>query len=161
VVSAIKAFRRFHELIDKSSRLVIVGSGEEYNFLVSLCVELKISNAVDFLGYVTKKDLSESISDCKFLISPSLHEGFGLSTVEALSQGINVISMPSLGSIELLCDGKYGFISSGVTDFDLFEAMIAASKNPIAFSVIHNYSKQFSTHIICEKYRVFLNHETY
>jgi glycosyltransferase involved in cell wall biosynthesis len=44
------------------------------------------------------------------LVLPSLHEGFGLVILEAMSQGLTVITTAHTGGPDVIQDGREGFI---------------------------------------------------
>ena len=48
--------------------------------------------AVDFVGFVSDKELAELMAQCSAFVFPSLNEGFGLAAVEAMACGAPVIA---------------------------------------------------------------------
>jgi glycosyltransferase involved in cell wall biosynthesis len=60
-----------------------------------------ISERVLFTGYVTDEELCALYSSCRVFIYPSLYEGFGLPTLEAMACGAPVIAsdIPSLREV--------------------------------------------------------------
>ncbi len=71
------------------ARLVMVGSASlpELRALDRLREELGIGDRVVHLGPVTPERLGELYADALALVSPSLHEGFGLPVLEAMAAG--------------------------------------------------------------------------
>jgi alpha-maltose-1-phosphate synthase len=55
-------------------------------------------------------ELLEEMSRHDVMVFPSLFEGFGLVLLEAMSQGIPVITTPNTGASHFLTDGEDGFI---------------------------------------------------
>ena len=75
-------------------KLVIAGSiSESEKFLIySWCDAFNLpSNYVEFLGYVSDKELCFLYKNCHLYVFPSFHEGFGLPALEAMNCGAAVI----------------------------------------------------------------------
>jgi glycosyltransferase involved in cell wall biosynthesis len=72
--------------------LVLTGhSDERARMLQTIADDLGISAQVKFLGHVSEKDLARLYSSASCLVFPSLHEGFGIPIVEAMSFGLPII----------------------------------------------------------------------
>ncbi len=56
-----------------------------------LAIVLEISDSVRFMGFVTDDELAKLYVNAGALVFPSLHEGFGIPPVEAMSFGIPMI----------------------------------------------------------------------
>ena len=86
----VKAF----SLVSKKSRgirLILIGSGPEENKLKQLCHNLKISNKVNFLKNLKRRDLIKQIKAAQVFCLPSSVEGFGIATIEAAAAGLPYI----------------------------------------------------------------------
>jgi glycosyltransferase involved in cell wall biosynthesis len=57
-----------------------------------LVKELNLSMRVKILGFVPQEDLPALYNQALFFVFPSLYEGFGLPILEAMSQGVPVLS---------------------------------------------------------------------
>lgn len=99
----------FAKLDDKKVLLKIAGEGPELNKLKNLAVELGVEDRVEFVGF--KKDIYKFLDSVDVYIQPSLTEGFGLSVVEAMSQGLPVIVTPAGSLKEIVKDRQTGVIS--------------------------------------------------
>ncbi|HHV99394.1 MAG TPA: glycosyltransferase family 4 protein [Clostridiaceae bacterium] len=112
-----------------------VGDGEDYKKLKALSRKLKIEDKVKFYGYIEDKNvLLELYRKSDIFVLPSHTETFGISYIEAMSQGLPVIYTKNQGideyykefevgchvnsySVSELCDGilkiveKYNEIS--------------------------------------------------
>ncbi len=79
---------------DLDVNLVIIGEGEEKEFLVEEIEELNIENKVFFLSFMTKKELINFYHSCRVLVLPSIFESeaFGIVLIEAMACGKPVIS---------------------------------------------------------------------
>jgi glycosyltransferase involved in cell wall biosynthesis len=72
--------------------LVLTGHlDERFRVLQALADDLGISAHLKFLGHVSEQDLARLYSSASCLVFPSLHEGFGIPIVEAMSFGLPII----------------------------------------------------------------------
>jgi glycosyltransferase involved in cell wall biosynthesis len=110
----------FAKLDDKKVLLKIAGEGPELNRLVNLAVELGVADRVEFVGF--KKYIYEFLDSVDIYVQSSLTEGFGLSVVEAMSQGLPVVVTPAGSLKEIVKNRKTGIITK-----DLWPENIAAA----------------------------------
>lgn len=91
------------------SKLVMVGQGPEREMAEELVAELGIEEKVLFLGESNEIDKVLSFSDL-FLL-PSENESFGLAALEAMVNGVPVISTNTGGLPEVNKQGFSGYLS--------------------------------------------------
>ena len=96
--------------------LSVLGEGE-IEEMQSLAEELGISDRIRFQGWM--KNPWESLANACALVMPSLHEGFSLTIIEALSCGLTVLSTPVGGATEIIEEGKNGYFFGGDTGTSL------------------------------------------
>ncbi|MCS7064111.1 MAG: glycosyltransferase family 4 protein [Methylacidiphilales bacterium] len=73
--------------------LKIVGHGDNINYWKRRARDLGVSYSIHWLGHLTGSDLQNIYRHCLVLVNPSLlNETFGLTNLEALSQGRPVIA---------------------------------------------------------------------
>lgn len=92
--------------------LLVIAGGQGWRLanLTTLISQLGIEASVRLTGYVTDGDLAGLYANARFLVMPSLYEGFGLPIIEANAMGIPVLasntsSMPEVaGDAALLVD---------------------------------------------------------
>jgi glycogen synthase len=92
--------------------LVLVGSGDQYNDLVSLAADLGISKNVVFVGYLngTSNAWRQAFSIADVFVMPSVSEPFGLVALEAANLGIPTVISKQSGVAEVLRHSlKYDF----------------------------------------------------
>ena len=77
----------------------------EYNKLIKLIDELGLGESVKFLGIFTRVQLIEKYRNSSIFCLASLHESFAISRLEAISQGMYVISTTAGCAKDFL---KYG-----------------------------------------------------
>lgn len=91
------------------ARLIMVGDGPEKEQAEYLCQHLEIADKVLFLGNSNEIDKILCFSD--LLLLPSETESFGLVALEAMANGVPVISTNSGGLPEVNKNGVTGFLS--------------------------------------------------
>lgn len=91
-------------VVDKMPKTVflIVGSGEQYNELISLSAELGIGTNVVFAGFQRGKEWRDSFSISDLFVMPSVSEPFGLTPLEAGFYGIPSLISKQTGVSEVL-----------------------------------------------------------
>ncbi len=145
----LKAFAKLRE--GQLARLVILGGGPLRAELESQAKTLKISEYVDFVGFVPNSLAYMKAADL-FVIS-SLYEGFCNTIVEALFCGLSVVSTnaPS-GPEEILNNGEYGILTP-VGDADaLAEAMRQTLRRPFDAQKQQERALCFTVEKICDEY---------
>lgn len=107
------------------SKLVLVGSGPQLQFLRELAVALSIADSVEFLGSMDPEEIGNLYLSSTCLVLPSSSEPWGLVVNEALHQGCPVVVSDQCGCVpELVIDGITGYaFRSGVIN-DLSEKLI-------------------------------------
>ncbi len=91
--------------------LLLLSDGHLKKDLQRLTKQLKIGSKVKFLGWV--KNVYKYLRKADVFVFSSKREGFGYVIVEAMSQGLPVISTDTpYGPREILGNGKYGVLVS-------------------------------------------------
>lgn len=96
--------------IDKTIRLLIVGDGSEKKTLVSQCRSLGIEDRVIFVGAIPHDELNQYYNLADIFVLPSLHEGLGIVFMEAMACGLPVVTTNRGGMVDVVEDGKTGFL---------------------------------------------------
>ena len=99
----LRAFARLHERLS-DAKVVLVGSRTAHNVdteIERVIAEERLEQTVIFPGFIEQVDLPSVVRLAKMLVFPSLYEGFGIPMLEAMSQGVPVVSadIPSLNEV--------------------------------------------------------------
>ncbi|CDG20469.1 putative glycosyltransferase [Xenorhabdus poinarii G6] len=96
------AILALNELLKKGikAKLIIAGEGEQKEDLRNLAIKLGIEENVEFIGY--QSDMATFYSIVDIYISTPVAEAFGLSCIEAISNGVPVIFPLSNGQPEAI-----------------------------------------------------------
>ncbi len=92
VVNLVKAFNYFLEKYQLDLNLVIAGKADShYPQIKQEALNIKHRSQVVFTGYVSDTDLACLYQGAYAFVSASLHEGFGLPGVEAMTFGLPLV----------------------------------------------------------------------
>jgi len=121
-------------------KLILVGKT-----LPSISKKIKEYKDVILLGFVSEDDLISLIQCADAMILPSIHEGFGLPLLEAMSCGIPSITMNKHAPPEVVRDS--GLLVDPYNIHDITAMMVEINKNNIlktksarAYELSHKYS---------------------
>jgi glycosyltransferase involved in cell wall biosynthesis len=112
-----------------AAQLVIAGDGPQRAQLERLAASLDSgSNSVHFLGW--RHDLPSLMVAADLLVVPSLWEGFGLVTLEAMAAGKPVVASRVSALPEIVADGETGLLVLPYDREALAGAMIGLLRDP-------------------------------
>lgn len=114
--------KAYSKLASSNNQLLILGVGNQHDYLQELIDILDLNSQVKLLGFRKNPYKYISLSDC-FVLSSS-REGFPNALVEALACGITAISSNcKSGPNEILKNSKYSFLYNVEDINDLTEKM--------------------------------------
>lgn len=124
VIKALPAVRAAHP----GARYAIAGVGESRASLEGLVAELRLGDAVRFLGFVPDAELPSlyNVADVFALISRRhdlLVEGFGIAAVEASASGVAVVAAREGGMADAVRDGETGLLVDPYDPTDVAAAL--------------------------------------
>jgi glycosyltransferase involved in cell wall biosynthesis len=111
------------------AKLVIAGNGTERAFLEGLRSQLGLSDKVVFLGRKTPGEIRTFLREISLFVLASNWEGFGLAAVEAMASGIPVVATRVGGLLEIVEEGKTGFLVPPDEPLALAHRIICLLKN--------------------------------
>ena len=134
-----------------SVKLMIVGQGKEEANLRKLVQDLSIKANVHFRD--TIQQTQEILPAFDVFAMPSLMEGLGLSVMEAQACGIPVVASKVGGLVDLIDDGKSGYLVDANDPMALADRILDIFRNPevsraMAKEARHNIEKWFSSEIM-------------
>ena len=104
-------------------KLLVLGAGSQKKSLQNLSEKLGLKN-LEFLGSVS--DIQNYYKKAKIIVSSSRFEGLGNALIESAFFDCIRVATPTAGALELLEDGKNGFISSDFSEQALAKAILKA-----------------------------------
>jgi glycosyltransferase involved in cell wall biosynthesis len=103
-------------------RLKMAGRPGEYHpVLVETAKNLGLLDSIDFLGVIPDEEKISLMQRCSAYLQPSLFEGFGLATAEAMACGASVISSP-VGAVPEVV-GDAGILVNGRSPEEIAQAV--------------------------------------
>ena len=120
---------------NRPEHLLLVGSGTDKNKYLQYIKENNLTN-VHIMDFLKKKELFEVMQACDYFITLSKEDIFGHTTLEAMINGLPVISSKHVvSSLDLINDGQNGFLVDIENNETIIEAMnkinSSMSKNAI------------------------------
>lgn len=105
-----------------ASKLLIIGDGQERQFLEAAAQTLNLDKAVIFAGH--RENVAQLMQVMDIFVLPSLNEGMGRVILEAMAFAKPVIATKTGGIPELVIDGKTGRLVEPGMSHSLAQAMI-------------------------------------
>jgi len=96
--------------VDSSVYLLLVGDGPHMEELKQKVKELNLSKYVYFTGYMQPSDMQYYYRMSKIFVFPSKTETQGLVTIEAIMQGIPVVAIGEMGTVDVMKGDNGGFM---------------------------------------------------
>lgn len=90
--------------------LTFIGDGESRVQLENLVAKLGLSSQTNFLGSHPQEYVLSHLADYDLFVQPSRFEGFGLTVAEAMAAGVPVLVSDNNGPVEVIGNGRYGYI---------------------------------------------------
>ena len=115
-------------------RLVLAGTVEQKfkPFIDSYFEKYpELKERILFIGPITdRREIQRLYASCKIFALPSAWEGFGLVTVEAMSQGCYVVESDIPANRDITCNGQYGSLHKCLDEEDFTKKLRDALNNP-------------------------------
>lgn len=120
----LQAFAQFNRT-HPTSEYWIIGDGPERASLQQMAQDLGIAQQVKFLGWLSRAEVLQTLTNCDVLVHPSLHEAGGGVCLEAIAAGRPVICLNIGGPAVLISDGV-GIKVSTVTPLQTIQELAMA-----------------------------------
>ena len=103
--------------------LKIGGKGSQMENLKDLVKSLSIEDKVEFLGFLSTDEIVTWFNKFDIAVVPSLHESFGVSSIEAQATGTPVVVTNAGGLPETVENNSTGFIVKKADENELSDAL--------------------------------------
>src|SRR3990167_6188750 len=87
---------------EKNARFVIAGNGDMEPFIIEKAAEMGIADKVLFAGFLQGEDLERAYKMADVYVMPSVSEPFGITPLEAMSNGVPTIISRTSGVSEVI-----------------------------------------------------------
>ena len=101
---------RIASLLPKDVKLVIIGDGPLMSSLKKMVRDEGLKGKVEFTGRLTKGEVFQRLARSSVFVLNSRYEGFPHAVLEAMASGAVVVATDAGGSVEVIKDGKNGFL---------------------------------------------------
>ncbi|MBN1162764.1 glycosyltransferase [Patescibacteria group bacterium] len=125
-IGRVKAYKRLEiavvtlrELIKEfpNLKLVIAGAGDYLDELKDLVSRLKLDDHVEFPGFVSERKKWELLQKAWVFLMPSMHEGWGITIIEAASCKTPAVGFNVLGVKDSIKHGVTGLLARDLEDY--------------------------------------------
>lgn len=120
----LEAFRKL-EIESPKIKLILIGTGPSEIELKKKYSDLQ---NVKFLGW--RNDIPEILNSSDMFILPSLKEAFGLVLLEAMSAKVICIASNNGGTVDIIRDGKTGYLIPPSNSSKIIETIFTILRNP-------------------------------
>jgi glycosyltransferase involved in cell wall biosynthesis len=136
IKSFIKCSEKFPE-----AELWMAGDGGKKSQLLDLVNQNNLNSKVKFLGWLSRLELRNRMSEASCFLISSNYESFGVVAIEAMSCGLPVVSTPCGGPSSVIKPGENGVITNG-SDEDYEVKMLEMLNNRTAYvsEIIRQYA---------------------
>jgi glycosyltransferase involved in cell wall biosynthesis len=133
----------FMQLIenDEKINLLIIGEGEEKESLLNLTEKLDIRERVSFLGSLVNP--FPILKQSSAVVLSSLSEALPTIILESFVFSKTVVSTPTNGAMDLLENGKLGYLSESFEETEYTKVLNRALRNPIPECILQEKAKKF------------------
>lgn len=112
---------------NKKLHYFICGTGPDLEALENLAKELGVESQIHFLGF--RKDGKQLLAACDIFLFSTLQEGLPRSMMEAMASGLPCVASSIRGNVDLIDDGKGGFLCPSRDDDAFAKAIIKLTSN--------------------------------
>lgn len=86
------------------TQLIIIGEGNDEEFLKNLTHSLNLQKNIVFLGQISQQSVKDWLQKSKLFVLPSIEEGQGVALIEALACGTPCVASNVGGIPDVICD---------------------------------------------------------
>jgi glycosyltransferase involved in cell wall biosynthesis len=130
------------------AKLILVGDGEEREYLENLTGSLGIRKYVEFVGRIPHERVPDYMHHADVFVLPSLSESFGLVNLEAMACGLPIVATRVGGIPDLIEDGANGYLIDPMNQQQIAEAVLKLLQNEMLWKEMSDNNRKE-----VEKYR--------
>lgn len=138
---------------NNSIHLLLVGPDELNGYYQKIVDSKKLSNNIHFLG--RRNDIPELLSISNIIVSASLREGLPVNIIEAIATGKPVVAYKCRGVIDLIEQGKNGYIVDNIQEMVQYIKRLSKS-NDLTEKII-NFNRKKSEKFSIEHVSKMIN----
>jgi glycosyltransferase involved in cell wall biosynthesis len=112
-----------------NTKYIIVGDGPERTKLERIKKQLGVDENVIFTREISYEDLIKYLSMADVFSMHTMHEGFGIVFIEAMSMGLPIVTTYANGNEGIIENGKNGFMVEPNDPFELADKTIFLLKD--------------------------------
>ena len=121
------AIKAISKLANPNLHYLICGTGPKKKRLESLASKLGVSKQIHFLGF--RRDVKELLIISDIFLFSSLQEGLPRSLMEAMAVGLPVVASRIRGNVDLIENGKGGFLCDSHSSDQFAKAIMNLTNN--------------------------------
>ena len=91
-------------------KLILVGSGRDYQNLQHLVIKNGLEKEIKFTGNIINSKISEYMTASDIFVLPSISEGMPIVILEAMASGLPVVATRVGGIPEIIQEGENGYL---------------------------------------------------
>lgn len=142
----IKAFKKLYEQ-DSKVKLIITNSGDKKDEVLKLINELKLNEAIEYLGFVDRNMVVELLKKADIFISIPTSDSTSVTLLEAMACGILPIVSDLPANNEWITDGENGLVLDQISEEALYKCM---DKGILEYELV-NKAREKNAQIIKER----------
>jgi glycosyltransferase involved in cell wall biosynthesis len=133
------------------ARLILVGDGEEREYLSALSIQLGIQKYVQFVGKVPHEKVQDFMQQADIFVLPSLSEGFPNVVLEAMACGLPIVASRVGGIPDIITNDTNGYLVEVKDTENLSNKILFLLQNDILREKISGNNKKLVKEYSWEK----------
>lgn len=105
-----------------NARLILCGSGKQFNYLQSYAEEKGLRGLIEFRGKLSYEEMQRAYAEADCYIFPSIRESAGAALVEAMANYLPVVAVDGFGQKLLISDTE-GWLINGKNRAEYIDAL--------------------------------------
>ena len=157
----IKAFEKVVQE-RKDAKLYILGKGPEERALKRLAMDLGVDDKIVFISKpIPNTEMPRVYTECDIYVQPSVIEPFGIAVLEAMACGKPVVGTRIGGMLDIIVDGKTGFLVPPADASALSKAILKLVEDRTLLKKMGENAReealQYDWNIIAKRYLDLIN----